>query len=243
MGSVRFGKLAPRRDPRDLRFAKYAALAPPPASVDNVTRVTQRLRVTPKTLWPMDGNDTYGDCTIAAAYHAVSTWRGFGGPRTIWSPALCEKVYFHLTGGADNGLVVGDVLDYWRSPGIGGDSLYAYASIDPKNHTHIKQAVQLFGGVYIGFVCQQNVITDFNAGRPWTPGTLTNEGHAVFIAGYDTTYVTCLTWGSTQKGTWAWLDACCDEAFACLPPEATDPAFAPGFNLAALQADLALVTN
>lgn len=30
----------------------------------------------PTKLFPMDGNDTLGDYTVAAAAHAITTWRG-----------------------------------------------------------------------------------------------------------------------------------------------------------------------
>jgi hypothetical protein len=92
--------------------------------------------------------------------------------------------------------------------------------------------------VYLGFQVQQNCIEDFNAGKPWTPGPLLQEGHAVYAVGYDADTVTVLTWGSTQKGTWGWWDECVDEAYAILPPEAKSADFAPGFNIAQLQADL-----
>ena len=48
----------------------------------------------------------------------------------------------------------------------------AYVKIDPKNHTHVQQAIQMFGGVYLGFQVQQNCIQDFNSHKPWTPGPL-----------------------------------------------------------------------
>ena len=48
-----------------------------------------------------------------------------------------------------------------------------------------------------------------------------------------------LGWGNTQKATWAWRDECVDEACAILPLEAKEPDFAPGFDFAQLQADLA----
>jgi hypothetical protein len=68
-------------------------------------------------------------------------------------------------------------------------------------------------------------------------------GHAVYAVGYDQNFLTVLTWGNTQQATWSWWDECVDEAYAILPPEAKDPKFAPGFNLAQLQADLAAVAN
>jgi hypothetical protein len=38
-------------------------------------------------------------------------------------------------------------------------------------------------------------------------------------------------------------DECVDEAYAILPPEAKNPAFAPGFNMAQLQTDLQAVAS
>jgi len=118
-----------------------------------------------------------------------------------------------------------------------GDKILAFAKVDPKNHTHVQQAIQLFGGVYLGFQVQQNCVSDFNAHKPWTPGPLTNDGHAVYAASYDTNGVTVLTWGNTQQGTWAWWDECVDEAYAIIPPEALVKGFS-GFNLAQLKQDL-----
>jgi hypothetical protein len=62
--------------------------------------------------------------------------------------------------------------------------------------------------------------------------------HAVFAYGYDQSFVNVLTWGNTQPGTWAWWDECVDEAYAILPPEASNPGFAPGFNITQLKQDL-----
>ena len=154
------------------------------------------------------------------------------------SQAAVVKLYMHLTGGLDSGLNELDVLNYWRQHKVSGDEILAFVSVDPKNHTHIKQAITLFGGVYLGFQVQQNCVQEFDAHQPWTPGPLTIDGHAVFAVGYDQHGVTVLTWGDTQQGTWAWWDECVDEAYVILPPEAQDPQFAPGFNITQLRADL-----
>ncbi len=131
-----------------------------------------------------------------------------------------------------------DVLNYWQSNPVSGDQLIAFAKIDPKNHEHIQQAINLFGGVYLGFQCQENCLQDFESHTTWTPGPLTNDGHAVYAVAYDQDDVTVLSWGNTQKGTWDWWDECVDEAYALLPPEARKPSFAPGFNFTQLQDDL-----
>jgi hypothetical protein len=246
MPSYRFGKHPPKVDYRTLRFKTYltSAIAPPPPSFNVLPRVYDNLRTSdPTQLFPMDGNDTLGDCTIAGLAHATTTYRGLIGSRDIMSKQAVVKLYFHLTGGQDTGLNELDVLNYWQSNAVAGDKILAYVSIDPKNHTHIQQAIQLFGGVYIGFQVQQNCVQEFDAHKPWTPGPLTNDGHAVFTVAYDANGVTVLTWGNTQQGTWAWWDECVDEAYAILPPEAKDPRYAPGFNVAQLQADLAAVAS
>lgn len=246
MPTYRFGKHPPKIDYRTLRFKTYLtpAIAPPPPVYNVLTGVYQKLKTTdPTKLFPMDGNDTLGDCTIAALAHAETTYRGLVSKEKIMSKPAVVKLYMHLTGGVDSGLNELDVLNYWRQHKVSGDEIITYVSIDPKNHTHVEQAIKLFGGVYLGFQVQQNCTQEFDAHQPWTPGPLTNDGHAVFAVGYDQNGVTVLTWGNTQQGTWAWWDECVDEAYAILPPEAKDPKFAPGFNITQLQADLAAVAN
>jgi len=246
MSNYRFGKHPPKVDYRTLRFKSYlqSSIAAPPASVDTLARVYQKLDSSnPATLFPMDGNDTLGDCTIAALAHAVTTYHGLLGKKDIMSRQAVVKLYMHLTGGVDSGLNELDVLNYWRQHTVGRDKILAYASINPKDHVHVEQAIHLFGGVYLGFQVQQNCVQQFDARQPWTPGPLTNDGHAVFAVGYDADGVTVLTWGNTQKGTWAWWDECVDEAYAILPPEAKDGGFAPGFDFAQLKADLDAVAN
>ena len=246
MPGYRFGKHPPQNDYRTLRFKDYvtAALAPPPPTYNVLTNVYAKLNVNnPATLFPMDGNDTLGDCTCAGLAHAITTYSGLIGTKTIMPQAAVVKLYRHLTGGPDTGLNELDVLNYWRQNSVDGVKILAYVKIDPKNHTNVEQAIRLFGGVYLGFQVQQNAVQEFDAHQPWTPGPLTEDGHAVFAVAYDTNGVTVLTWGNTQQATWAWWDECVDEAYAILPPEAKNPAFAPGFNLTQLQTDLANVAN
>jgi hypothetical protein len=246
MAAVRFGKHPPKHDYRTLILKNYftAALAPPPPAYDVLSTVYGNLKTSdPTRLFPMDGNDTLGDCTIAALAHAVTTYRGLILEQDIMSKQAVVKLYLHLTGGVDSGLNELDVLNYWQSHAAGGDKVLAFAKIDPKNHTHIQQSIQLFGGVYLGFQVQQNCLQQFDARQPWTPGPLTTDGHAVFAVGYDANAVTVLTWGNTQQGTWAWWDECVDEAYAIIPPEAANRKFAAGFNLAQLKADLAAVAQ
>ena len=244
MRTLRFGKHAPKNDYRTLRFKNYLtpAVAAPPADYNVLTDVYKNLKISdPSVLFPMDGNDQYGDCTIAALAHAITVFHGMVGKKSIMSTAAATKLYFKLTGGNDTGLNELDVLNYWRKFPVASDQILAYAKIDRKNHTNIKQSIYLFGGVYLGFQVQQNCQQEFEDKKPWIPGTLTNDGHAVYAVAYDAKTVTVLTWGSTQVATWAWWDECVDEAYALLPIQAKASDFDKEFNFKQLQADLAQV--
>src|SRR5262249_1825696 len=82
MPAVRFGKHPPKVDYRTLHFRNYltSTLPPPPPSLNVLSRVYEQLKTTdPTALFPMDGNDTLGACTIAALAHAETVYRGLIG--------------------------------------------------------------------------------------------------------------------------------------------------------------------
>lgn len=243
-----FGKKAPQLDYRTLMFTNYLTpeIAPPPPAFDNLSIVYAKTGVlNPTILFPMDGNDTLGDCTIAGVAHAKTCYKGRIGVKDIPAEKDVIKTYKRLCGcNGDNGLAELDVLKKLRKKGLLGEKIYAYAKItDIKNHTHLKQAIQLFGGLYIGFNVQEDAVQDFTNNVPWTPGPLLNEGHAVFVTSYNKDYVTVLTWGNKQLATWNWVDETWDEAYIILPLEAQDPTFCPGYNFQQLETDLTIVTK
>src|SRR5271169_2831720 len=99
MPGYRFGKHAPKLDYRTLRLKNYltSALAAPPPSLDNLQRVYSKLNIAdPTKLFPMDGNDTLGDCTIAALAHADTVFQGLVGKKKIWPQQSVVKLYYHL---------------------------------------------------------------------------------------------------------------------------------------------------
>jgi len=241
---LRFGKHPPKRDYRTLRLANYLQpeLPDPPAEYNALTQVFEKLGTdNVEELFPMDGNDVAGDCTIAAMAHAITIYGGLVGKRKIMSANSCLSLYRKLTGGPDSGLDMLEVLKYFQKRGVRGERLLAYASIDIHNHKQVQQASHLFGGLYIGFQVPSGCMRQFENGQPWTPGRLTEDGHAVYVMAYNSTELALLTWGTTQRATWAWWDECVDEAFALLPLEAALPDFSPGFNFSELKADLAIL--
>ena len=246
MSNHRFGKHPPKVDYRTLRLKDYlkSSLPAPPDSFDVLARLYAAVKHSdPAKLFPMDGNDTLSDCTIAAIAHAITVYRGLTHKLSVPTQAAVEKLYFHLTGGVDSGLNALDVMNYWRQHSVDKEKILAFVAVGTKSQLHIKQAIQIFGGVYVGFQVQANCEQEFAAHQPWTPGALTNDGHAVYATGYDSAGLSVLTWGSTQKATWAWWDECVDEAYAILPAEATEKDFSAGLDFSQLKADLAEVAN
>lgn len=247
---LKFGKKPARYDPRTLKLAKYLtpALQPPPVYVD----YSKGFHID----WKIMLNGDLGDCTIAACGHAIQTWTLNNGRMvTVPDSAILtgyEDACGYVNGdpSTDNGGDELTVLNYFRQTGIAGRKILAYADPDPGTILHIKQAVWLFGGVYIGFSVPQSFMDQFNAGQPITP--LANDGgivggHAVFVQGYNSFGLIFDTWGARTVMSWSfWSDPrYVDESHALLSMDwinshGMDP---QGVLLAQLEQDLSLVVG
>ncbi len=270
----RLGKKPPRIDSRTLQLANYLrsrdaavlprqgtalaaeserarvlAPAPAPASVDWTAKISS---------WPMMANDTLADCTCAAAGHMIECWTANLGDAFTPSSAQIVAAYSATSGyvpsdpTTDAGAVELDVLNYWRQQGIAGHKIDAYAAFDPHNAEFARQAIALFGGAYIGLAlplsAQQQTVWDM----PLLWSRLRNQdapgswgGHAVPVLAYDSSGLTCITWGAKKRMTWEFFAQYCDEAYAPLSrdwlnAQGTDPS---GFDLAQLATDLASITS
>lgn len=213
----------------------------------------------------MMANDALGDCTCAAAGHMIECWTSNLGDAFTPSTAQIIAAYSAVSGyvsgnpATDNGAVELDVLNYWRQQGIAGHKIDAYAALDVaaaasnrQNHECFKQGIALFGGAYIGLALplsaqQQNV---WDIPSLWSrlrsqsaPGSW--GGHAVPVLAYDSSGLTCITWGEKKRMTWEFFTQYCDEAYAPLSPDwlsaqGTDPS---GLDLAQLTADLSAISG
>ena len=241
----KLGKAPVKHDPRTLLLTKYVrALPAPPPSADWTAKVAA---------WPMMANDSVGDCTCAAAGHLVELWTAYAGSPVILDDATVLAAYSAITGynpadpSTDQGAAELDVLNYWRQSGIGGHSITAYCYVNLGDDNLVRQAVNLFGGVYIGLAlptsAQSQDVWDVptsgtGQGTPGAPGSW--GGHAVPIVGYDESGLTCVTWGALKRMTWAFLHTYCDEAYAIVSADFLNSAGVDpqGLNLAGLLADL-----
>jgi hypothetical protein len=251
---LKLGKQGARHDPRTLMLAAYttAALPAPPPALD----LTKKVDVP----WGMMENAQLGDCTCAAAGHLMMEWTA-NAKGKIFTPSDKQIVaaysavtgYNPQTGANDNGAVELDVLNYWRQHGIAGHKIEAFVALEPANHTHVMDAVWIFGGCYIGLLLPNSAKTQTQNHQPWSvsPQGATGDGapnswggHAVPVVGYDARGLTIITWGAPQTLTWGFWAAYCDEAYALLSPDFLEKKngqlTAPsGFNLQQLQDDLA----
>ena len=244
MSKFRLGRKAVKTDSRTLRLAKYAqALAPPPASVNWAKGITQ---------FGMALNDTLGDCTIAGVAYAIQIWTANSQTEVTILDSIIQNYYSTWDGyvpgdpSTDNGGVELDVLSDWKKNGFSGHLLTAYADPAVSNLTEIRQAIHLFLGLYIGLnVTNQVMDTANDPTVAWDIGgdqTIAG-GHAVYVIGYDATFIYFISWGQIYKMTLFYWKAYVDEAHALMSPDLIGSAgfAASGFNTTQLLADLAAI--
>lgn len=215
-GPARHGKL---------RLAAYLKtdLPPAPEAVDWTAGLTN---------WGMMGNDSHGDCVFAAGAHAIQSWTLNAGlpvqpgvERTM-SDADVLSYYSQWAGytpgdpATDNGFVIADFLDLWKSGAYGGVLLDGFVAVDPDKQEHIKQGIALFGGLDVGLqlpMAWQNLqVWDAVEGAEGVPASW--GGHSVWVPAYNAVGPVCISWGGLKQITWPGLVKYCDEAHALISP-------------------------
>lgn len=198
--------------------------------------------------WGMDGNDQWGDCTIAGVDH-IDRADSTIAEEPYRAPALhaVEQTYFGLTGGADSGLVMSKVLKAWRASGLFGRKLAAYAPVHAQNTTMVQQCIDWFGAAYLGVNLPAPAQTQFKADGSgvWDlTGTADDDkilgGHCIVGVGYGEDGRTqAVTWGAVVTITPAWWQKYVEEVWATITAQfVARGGDARGLGLAALQADL-----
>ena len=209
---VKFGRTEPytRQEKPRLVIEHHldtSALPPPPAYVDRASKVAD---------WPMYGNDSFGDCTIATVGHEIEAWSAYadvtGVPVVIPESAIVKAYsavsgYDPVTGANDNGANIQDVLNYWRKTGVGGHHISGFAELSSlDNLTLAKQCLDIFGTVYLGINVPQSAVDQFHAGQPWSYTGDQNivGGHAIPVqkwGTHETGEIEVVTWGQLQRMT------------------------------------------
>lgn len=242
----KLGRKAIKVDSRNLRLARYLTTELPtaPAQADYSKGITD---------WGEMLNDSLGCCTIAAVGHAVQVWTACTtGAMASVPDSVIQRYYSQWDGydptdpTTDQGGIALDVLNNWRTQGFAGHKLLAHVVVSSQNIEMVKQAINLFGGVYIGvslpLSAQGQDVWNVGSGPSAAVGSW--GGHCVYVVGYDATGVTCITWGKLQRMTWNFWSRYVDEAHPLLSPDfIAANNYAPnGLDLQQLQADLACIT-
>lgn len=205
------------------------------------------------------GNDENGDCTIAAAYHAMQLFLANAGQS---DPNLnaqdCLNLYYHLTGGDDTGLDEQTVLTHWQTCGLtpdGSHKLAGFVGINPTDEVQVKTALWLFENVYFGVGLPDAWVNNLPSSDGFTWGLAGpadhEHGHAFIGCGYQNGGVKIDTWGLFGTMPFGAVAYYCSinqggQLFTVLSPEVIDRASArcpAGFDWTQLQADFQALSS
>lgn len=241
--SLKLGKQPKKKDPRNLKFAKYLGALPPiPTIIDHSEGITN---------WGMLGNDKIGDCAVVGPAHMIMAWTKRNNEYT---PTMDEIIkaysdisgYDSKTGANDNGCNMLDVLKYWKNVGIGGHKIGAFAEVDIKDKQQILAALYLFHGIDAGYQMPASSMNQFSKNKPFiiVRNSPLEGGHCMPIKKADSKYMYPVTWGKMVQANYAWIAKYMDEAYVVISEDyITGGKTLEGFDLATLTADLNLVSQ
>ncbi len=227
MAEFHFGRATRKFDPRVPHLSALLSTTstvgpsvPPPDSVDYT-------RGMPDDFGQM-GNDKFNDCTSAAFYHARQVWTFAAAGIETTEPDSDVMTFYAESCGYTPGSpppgptgscqdVLTDLINKGAPIGADGkyrDFLTAFVEVDHRNTFDIKTIINDCGVAYIGFPVPSNVsvgnsIWDYDPKAKWT-----GEGHAIVLAGYDTSGAVGISWGRRYTVTWAFISRIVDEVYA-----------------------------
>ena len=221
--TMKFGRTARKVNPRVPHMSALLA-GQPPLKIPDTTDYTEGM---PNDLGMML-NDNLGDCTCAAFYHARQIWTYNASKQEITEPdSDVEQLYIEACAynpqepGEGPGGNEQDVLTFLLNTGapIGTsgqqrDKILAFLEVDPRNSDDMKRTIFECGISYIGFPVPSNVTYDNPVWDLDPKAQMTDEGHAVILAGYDAKGAIVVSWGRRYTMTWAFVSQVVDEAYA-----------------------------
>lgn len=246
------GRAKGKRDPveRDfVPFGKFLTKLPATPLID----------IAPTYAYPMDGNDTVGDCVVAGWDHFRQTVTGLltgtqknFTQKEIWSFYQTQNPGFDPAGkpstngpgsSHDGGMSVQIFLEYLQSKGY----ILGFAKIDQANESEMKAAVYLGLGIMAGVVLDQAQMSQFYSGI-WdsVSGSPVDGGHCIPLVGFTGTpdYMSCVTWAKVVQCTQKFIQGQMDEAWFVLMQEHVDhPAFRNHFDLSGFSEAVSEITG
>ena len=221
-GAVKLGRNAVKRPLKMLSMSNYMRRAstvpyPPVCALER-----------PGPAYGMLGNDTIGDCTVAAALHMQMVWAGVARNAEVptFTNDQAVTIYSAVAGyvpgdeSTDNGAVETTVLDYWKQTGMVGNQIAGYVAMDITNPDMVKAATYLFGGLYIGIQVPAYIM-NVEAGGSWSDNGSSRSivgGHAIPICGYGRDGYRIISWGTTYTFNQQFWNDYVEEAYAVVDP-------------------------
>lgn len=227
--TFKLGRTPRAHDPRVPHLSSLLAgqtITPPPPSVDYTQGMPANLG--------MMLNNTLGDCTCAAVYHAIQVWTfntTQGKSMDTEPDSDVEKLYELACGynpktpgegpGGNEQHVLKYLLTKGAPTGPSGkttNKIAAFVEVDPRNLDDVKGTINDCGVAYIGFNVPANIMPA-NANPPavWTVDPSNPKiigGHAVVLAGYDANGARLISWGQYYTMTWQFFAKYVDEVYA-----------------------------
>ena len=176
-------------------------------------------------------NDQLGCCVPAGAAHLIDCWTANCGAETVIQDADVLVAYEQAGGynpndaNTDQGMMLTDMLRYWKATGVGGHKIDGAVTIKPTVPFQFQQAIALFGGVYAAVSLPVSAQAQIQAGQAWDvpAGGATGDGapggwggHCIPFMAYSPGRYVCCTWGAWQPCTQQFITTYCDEAYAVL---------------------------
>jgi hypothetical protein len=230
---MKFGRHPARVDLRVPRYALVSHMFPPPPDQVNWGAAVDE--------WYMLANDRAGDCVIAAAMHFVWQQLRYKPPYRGPAPTDEEAIAnYSAIGGyvpgndsTDNGLYVqgpGGLMPYWLTTGLRCcgqiNKIESYVAIDPHNTTHLRQAINVCGGVLTGINFPVNLMNLPELPFVWDDVTGPRAGHEIILTGYrvigGARQYDLISWGKPYRIWERDLLKIIDETTAVLDPVSMD---------------------
>lgn len=245
------GKSAAVFDSRTLHFGAYltGGLPAPPPSFDYSKKVRK---------WPMYLNNHTNDCACAAAAHMIQSWTANAGHEITPTDQQVLEFYGSVKApGPEGECGVLKVLKDWRSSGLGGHRITAFAQIEHKNATEVRDAIYLFGACYLALWLPSFAVPGSDvAGWLKTPWVVPPQGpvgdaapnpqisHCIPVVGYDYRNLYLVTWGAIKTMSWQFYREYTKVAYAVVSGDfLKEGKTVAGFDLAQLERDLREVSQ
>lgn len=230
---LRLGKLEHQEDERTLRMGAFFGDIEYPNTFD----FDKGRAKFPVSSW---GNDEWGNCVIAAQAEYSLRAERVEHRRTVpinsWDVVMeyrRQTDAINPGDARDNGLVVLQAMRQWRNHGwlfrisaTGEPRVHriaAYGELNARDRSQLRAAIYLLHGAPLGLwlplSAQGQVSTgvwDVVEGNAPSVQPGSWGGHMVFAKRYDQDNIYVKTWGRELRVTNRFIEAYCDEAWACV---------------------------